>query len=242
MEKLDKPQTKDYDPLVMWACDLEEIFSVLNNCTKIEFVADHVKFESVEEFVKASKGRNPKVVKIKTSEPYLTIDLYHRWAQLYVSSSELLASGLFHKIDSILSRCERKPKFFYRYGWVFGCSLILPNIFYLSQLKSYRYLSYWSGSLIILWLSYVAFIQLWRFSVIHPMYREARLNFFRRNKDSLVIALISAMVGAVGGVGATKIADRVWPSTSTSTSTSTSPAAEMGAPRTTTSPSPRLSP
>ncbi|OOF20750.1 hypothetical protein BZJ18_16710 [Salinivibrio sp. IB872] len=74
----------------MWASDLEDLFSELTNCTGIDLVANYVKFESVGEFVEFIKGRNP--------------------------TSNLLASGLFHKIDSILSRCERKPKFFYQYA------------------------------------------------------------------------------------------------------------------------------
>ncbi len=68
MENLDKPQSKSYQPLVLWVGDLIELFSYLKDCTDIEFVADDVKFESVDEFVKESKGRNPSVVRINFLE------------------------------------------------------------------------------------------------------------------------------------------------------------------------------
>lgn len=231
MEKLDKPQTKDYGPLVMWASDLKDLFAELNNCTNIEFVADDVKFESVDEFVKVSKGRNPSTVKITARDPYLTIELYHRWARLYVSSSQLLASGLFLKIDSILSRCERKPKFFYRYAWALGSTWVLPNIFYLPPLNPYNYFFFWTFGLTFLWLTYVAFIHLWRFSMIHPMHREERPSFFRRNFDAIVIAVISALLGAVGGAAATKMTDRVWPSPKPAVERDAPQAAQLPAPR-----------
>lgn len=212
MEKLDKPQLKNYGPLKMWASDLEELFSELKDCTKIEFIADDVKFESVDEFVKVSKGRNPSIVKITARDPYLSVELYQRWARLYVSSSQLLASGLFQKIDLILCRCERKPKFFYRYAWVLGSSWVLPNIFYLPPLKPYNYLYFWIIGLTFSWLLYVAFIHLWRFSIIRPMRIEESPSFFQRNIDAIVVAVISAMLGAVGGAAATKFTDKFWPS------------------------------
>ena len=206
MERLDKPRSKEYSPLVIWAADLAEIFSELKNCSNIEFIVDDVKFDSVEEFIKESRGGNPTEVKITARDPYIYVELYQRWAHLYVSSSELVPSGLFLKIDVILSRCERKPKFFYRYFWVLGSTWVLPNIFYFLPLKSYDHLGLWVAMLTFSWLIYVGFIHLWRFSIVRPIHREDRLSFFRRNIDVIVIAVISAILGAVGGAAATKVA------------------------------------
>lgn len=212
MKKLDKPQSKEYGPLIIWAADFTEIFSELESCSNIEFIAADVKFDSVEEFIKESRGGNPAEVKITAHDPYLSVELYQRWARLYVSSSELKPSGLFLKIDAILSRCERKPKFFFQYFWVVGSTWAIPIIFYFPLLKPYDYLGLWVTMLTFSWLMYVGFIHLWRFSVIRPMYREDRPSFFRRNIDAIVIAVISAMLGAVGGAAAIKVAEKVWPS------------------------------
>lgn len=211
MEKLDKPQSKDYGPLVIWAGDLVELFSELRDCTNIEFVADDVKFESVDEFVKESKGRNPSNVKITAPNPYLTVELYHHWARLYVSSSQLLPSGLFLKIDSILSRCERKPRFFYRYAWAWACYFVLPWVFFLPPLRPFDYLGFWFLGLIFSWMTYISFVRLRRFSIVQPIHREERPGFVRRNIDGIVKVVISALLGAVIGAAATKVADRVWP-------------------------------
>jgi hypothetical protein len=143
MEKLDQSKSKNYTPLVMWAGDLEELFSEIEkHCSNIVFVADDVKYESVDEFIRESKNRSPSIVKITASDPYLTVDLHHAWARFYISSSQILASGLFLKIDSILSRCERKPKFSYSYVWAVGSTWVFPNIFYLAPLMPYKYLNH----------------------------------------------------------------------------------------------------
>lgn len=212
MEKLDKPLTKNYGPLVMWASDLAELLSELKDCNNIEFVADDVKFDTVDEFVRESRGHSPSEVKIGASNPYLSVTLDRITAKLYVSSSQLLASGLFLRIDSILSRCERKPKFIYGIWWVWFSSSLVWIIF-LPPLKPYSYLVVWFFGLYIPWLIYIAFLNIWRFSVIQPMHREERPSFIRRNLDGIVIAIISALLGAIGGVVATKMADRIWPNT-----------------------------
>ena len=86
MERLDTSRSKEYGPLVIWANDLVELFSVLKDCKDLEFVVDDVKYDSIDEFIQENRGRKPSEVKIKVREPYLTIDLYPRWAKLYVSS------------------------------------------------------------------------------------------------------------------------------------------------------------
>lgn len=221
MEKLDKPLTKNYGPLVMWAGNLDDLLSVLKDCTDVVFVADDTKFDSIEEFVKESKGHNPSIVKISTRDPYLRLDLNPGWARIYVSSSKMLPSGLFHKIDAILSRCERKPRFFFQYVWPVGILALSPIIFDSLQLKLNGYLVF--AGLIFSWAIYASFVQLWRFTIVQPFYREERPGFVRRNRDAIVIAIISALLGAVGGAVAIKVVDKVWPETTSEKSSSKLP-------------------
>lgn len=211
MEKLDTSRSKDFGPLVIWANDLFDLFFELKDCKDFELIADDVKFDSIEEFIQESRGRKPSVVKIKVRDPYLTIELYPRWARLYVSSSQLLASGLFLRVDAVLSRCERKPRFFFSFAWPVGSAWIIPNLFYLLPFKPYAYLQIWILVLTLIWMFFVGYIHIWKFSSIHPARIEDRPGFIKRNTDGIVIAVIAAFLGAVGGVAATKVADRIWP-------------------------------
>jgi len=175
------------------------------------------------EFWEVHRGRNVTEVKISTYEPYITVELHQKWARIYVSSSSSLASGLFHKIDLILCKCERKPRFLYQYWWVWGCSVVITNIFLLPPMKPYSDLSVWAYALVSSWIIYAVFINLWRFSLIHSIYHEDSPSFIRRNIDAIVISVVSALIGAVVGVVVTKIIDRVLPNSPTSSTASQQP-------------------
>jgi hypothetical protein len=215
MKKLDKSQSKEYGPLEIWAGDLTELFSELENCKNIEFTADDVSYDSIAEFLQETNGRNSTIVKISAREPYLTIELHKMWARFYISSSQLLASGLFHKIDAILSRCERKPKFFYKAWCLWLSVMILPNIFFIPILMPYYYLKIYVIAFVIIWIIYGAYIHFLHFSTIHSIRKEDSPSFFRRNIDGIIIAVISAVLGALVGVITPKLFDKIWPNNST---------------------------
>lgn len=210
MKKLDKSRSKVYGPIVVWADDLFDLFSELKDFSDFELVADDIKFDSIEEFIQESRGNKPSELKIKVRDPYLTIELDSHSARLYVASSQLLASGLFLKIDSILSKCERRPRFIFSSAWSFGGALIAPNIFYLEPFKQYSSLQVFAFAFAFSWMLLVGYIRLRHFSTVVPLRKDARPGFIKRNADGIVIATISALLGAVGGAVAAKIADRIW--------------------------------
>ena len=213
MEKLDTSISKEYGPLVIWADDLIELFSELQVvCKDLKFVADDVKYDSIEEFTQESRGRKPTKVKIEVREPYLIIDLNTYSARLYISSSELLASGLFHKVDIILSRCERKPRLFFSSAWLLGSVLIIPNLFHLAPLKPFQYLYILVIMVAFLWMLFVCYIRLRKFSTVLPIRQEDSPSFIKRNIDSISIAMLSALFGAILGAMATKAVDKIWSS------------------------------
>lgn len=139
--------------------------------------------------------------------------LYPRWAHVYVSSSQLVASGLFLKIDSILSRCERKPRFLFSFWWAIIGVWASSSLLYLEPFKPYAYLQIWTQMLTLSWVILVIYIHICRFSSVYPKRKEDRPSFFKRNADSIVIAVVSALLGAVGA----KVLDRVWPNTPNTT-------------------------
>ncbi|UUZ76363.1 hypothetical protein LP414_00730 [Polaromonas sp. P1(28)-13] len=213
MKRLGTHQTKDFGPLRLGAADLNDLFNALSDTGKIEFIADDVQYDSVSEFVAESRGRVPKVVKIKAANPYLTIDLCPRWARLYVSTDDLAATGLFTKLASILRGCERWPRFLYSGWWVVGSMWALQALFQIPVLKPFGDVLTWLMVANLVWILWVAYVHLWKFSFIQPLATTDARTFWQRNSDSVAVALFSALIGAVGGVAATKAADRWWPST-----------------------------
>ncbi len=211
MKKLDKSIHKSYRPLILWADDLNEILSELRECSELSIVADNVKYDSLDEFILESKGRSPAELDIKVRDPYLTIEFSQYAARCFCSSSDVVSFGLFHKIDSILVRCERKPRQLFHYGWLMGIYGVVILIFSIKPFKSYEYVHVLADLVVLSRMFYVIFVQLKRYSLIHPVYKSDRPSFFSRNLDNIIVAVISACIGAVGGVVATKLADRFWP-------------------------------
>ncbi len=82
MQKLDKHQSKNYGPLVLWLDDLDNIFSILKECSNINIESDDTKFDSIEEFLEQNRGTTLSEVKIWIHDPYFQIELNRYWARL----------------------------------------------------------------------------------------------------------------------------------------------------------------
>jgi hypothetical protein len=200
MKRLSTIESKDFRPLKLTGFELEEIFDTLAALGKVELIADDVQYDSVAEFVKELRGRVPKVVRLTSFSPYVTIDLHSKWAQVRVSTTDLQTVGLFAKLSSILINCERRPSLLYSGWWIVMSMWVLQALTFVPPLKPYSY------------------IQLWRYSLVLPLTASDPRTFWQRNSDNAIIALISALIGAAAGAAATRAADLWWPATSQSPS------------------------
>lgn len=229
MKKLGSPQSKDFGPLKLTAFDLAEILRLLSGSGsgKVELIADDVQYDSVEEFVAESRGRVPKVVQIKSSEPYATIDLYSAFARLYVSKDDVAAVGLFAKLESILRAGERQPRVMYSGWWIVLSLWVLQALSYIPVLKPYARVIDTVFLLNSAWVAWAVYIYLRRFSFVQPVMTSDPRTFWQRNSDNVLVALISGLIGAVAGVTATKAADHWWPSQSASAAPASPPAQKV---------------
>lgn len=217
MRKLNrsKPLSREYVPLVLWADDIEEVMSALKGCEEVMFVADDVQYDSVDEFVRESKGRRPTKVSISTERPYVTVELFPLWAKLDVSAlsvshDEILALGIFKKIDTILSRRERKPNFAYKPLLLVAIAFIVIAASHLALPEFVVYTFQAISFCIVGWMIIGGYTALKRHAVVHPFFSSSAPSFVEKNRDAIV-ALTSALVGAIFGALAAKAVDRVWP-------------------------------
>lgn len=201
----------------MIGSDLARIVDALSPCKNIRLVADDVEYDSVEEFIKESKGKTPNVFKITAYEPYLKIEFYRSSARLYVSTSDLTGSGLYVKLVSQIKSCERQPWVLYSFWYAVLSTWAIQLLFVLPTLKPFNYLELWFIITNLIWVLWIIFVRFRKFSLVHLLASQDPRTFWQRNSDNAFIALFSAMLGAVGGVVATKGADRIWPSVSNAT-------------------------
>lgn len=206
MEKLDSSLSKNYGPLVIWADDLADVFAELQqHGQRCEFVADNVRYDSVEEFIQECRGRKSSEVSLSCREPYVSIDLASWRASISTRSRKLLAAGLYHRIDAILSRCERKPRFLFRVREAF-VGLLAFLVFDKITGHSITWLDF-LGAVVWLWNLIAMFYVFFRSACIYPVYKRDRPNFIKRTAEPILVAVLAAVASAV----ATQAVNRFWP-------------------------------
>lgn len=202
MEKLDQPLHKHYLPLVLHFDALEEIIAVLTTvCSKVEIKTDDYKFDSAKELKDHFKDYRPKSIIIQSSNPYCTLNLESLWAKLYTGSNSTESSGIFFKINDILRKSERQPKFAYSYYFVVS----VPNILYISEKFLERFIPVDNfGFALYLcscaWAAWVLFIRLTKHSTIVLDSLVHKKGFLRRNADQINIGIIVAIITTILGL------------------------------------------
>jgi len=205
MKKIDSPISKEYSTLILELSHIESIIEILTEKeNEIEISTDSVSFDSVSDLVLHSKKKRLTYLQIHSATPYANIELRPLWARFYIGSSKAESSGIFYKIDKILRSCERWPKIAYSsyFIWVLialqWAPMFLPKPF-ADYMK-------WLNGPIFFWLMWVTFIKLRRYSFI--ILENEKENFFVRNSDSIKVALISAIVGALLAVWMPKVIEK----------------------------------
>jgi hypothetical protein len=208
------PYTRSFRPIVLWRDDLERIIAILvARGEDVEIIAEEYSFETVAELVHHFGTIHPlTVLEIKGQKPYATLDLGRLDARLFVSSREN-GSGVFFELSKVLAAGQRRWPIIY--SWPFILTLGWGNNVWPLLGK---YITGWEFRYAVLdwlvisfsWMIWAMFIRLRRTSVVHLARRSEAQSFSQRNKDQLIVAIISAIVGALLGVAGAKLADRIW--------------------------------
>lgn len=204
MKKINESLSKEYLPLLICRDDLEDIASHLGAAQNVKYESEGFEYDSITELVKNSRSEFPKSISIKTNNPYTTIELDYWRATLYVDSRDLTAIGLFHQLDTILTRCRRFGSWFYSYYFIWLLNLIIwftPG----TILRGYSEVKTSIETILIGWISFVVYIRLRKQCLISLVSRRENKNFWLRNKDQLVVAILATIVGAILGVVGTHL-------------------------------------
>jgi hypothetical protein len=130
---------------------------------------------------------------------------------LYVSSGEKSAQ-LFIEIDEILTRYQRKPRWAYS-SWIMFPVLILGPAQYAVPDIELRLGVVSVQFLLFVWAMRAAFIGIRRGIVVRMQRRSEAKGFFERNRDQLILFVITAIVSGLLGFAGGQIKDRFFPST-----------------------------
>ncbi|MVT66875.1 hypothetical protein GPL21_17385 [Bradyrhizobium pachyrhizi] len=217
--KRTKAFERSYLPMVLWSEDLDEIVSAFkearNDRGEVVITTDDYQFESVDDLKEHFGSRTLTKLEIAATQPFGYVKFDMSWVKLYVSSGPKSAH-LFHEIDAILSRCQRKPKILYN-GWFLTAAVLinlgysyLPNP-WLSA-RAGALLSTGVSSIVLVWTCWAWLHRAFRSAVIRLQHRKETKPFFERNKDQLVMLLIGALIGGMVTFGGVVLKEHFYPS------------------------------
>lgn len=213
MKKLDRSQTRTFGPIRVLPNDLVIISDILKDRESYRLLADHHEFDSVDEFTSYYKGKRAKRITIESRSPYVTVELTPLEARVNVSTSDIEGSGLLTQISSVLSKCELRPKFLYQF-WALLLLSFISNVAFLAPSNSLpSSVFFLLLALFVVWIGWVTYVHTYRHSIIETIEGDEPA-FFRRKKDDIAVALISALLGAIIGAAATRATDQLWPGSS----------------------------
>jgi len=180
------------------------MLTYLEGREKLEIIADDVRYESAYELVQDRGNTRVKELKITARSPYISLDLNHYSARLYTDSSSPEATGLFVTIRGLLSKCEAKPRIFYNYYLCMALVVTATWILYLPVLSSYHFQRIYIPLFFLAWMIWVGYVSLTRYSDVYIDDGVGKPGFFSRNKDTIVVGTVTAIIGAIVGSVLTK--------------------------------------
>ena len=212
MEKVEKPLIKKYPILRLYKSDLEEIFNLLKgNYPEIEIVADGFKLDDFSELSKIDK-KEIVDFKITADDPeeflktlaLISVDFSRDSAVISLSDEDdIKQRGLAAQIGDILSHRKSCLRFFAN-PWTLSLLALIPIILILSLIKEVKTQLYSFPFLVL----FIVLLDFWAFKIdsrkhclIYLYDRSSAPGFFKKNKDSILISVISALMGGIITLG-----------------------------------------
>lgn len=204
MERVSNKHIEDFPASTLYLDDLTEIIDTFAQaCKEIEVTAGDFKITDTSELkalaAKFTDGRFADV-KIQGYDPYVSLELWSFRARAYISEDSLDQRGVVSKIREVLHR-QRKM----RPDLVVDIASGLLLAIFIWQLIVEAYLLSTPFLLAAVALStFSVRMRIKNTVIVYSKNRNEVNSFFQRKKDDVLLAVISAALGAAASYAATK--------------------------------------
>lgn len=191
---------------MLWWDDVSEIFDILKaDAQAVELETEQYKFTTLD-VAKEHFGDTPQYdIKIKSSSPYVSLN----GNRLNVGSGPASAK-IFLEIDQILKKRQRKP------AWLYSSYLVVPVIA-LGLISFALKDAFVQGVLLAvqipLSLMYMraVFLGMKRSLVVNARRKDEAKGFFERNRDQLLMYVLTAIIGGLLVFAGGQLKDQYFP-------------------------------
>ena len=199
MKRIDKSPDIDLRQTNIYRDDLVFIESVLQELKvdRISLKLREFEYDSVSEIPTSQKVSHK--MQISSSNPSVYVTFHPMYANISSHDSSLEVQGAIRKIEERLNKRVRLFRhyltilgaflgaFLFFTGWIFTLIDTLPVV-----------VRAWAAFVAILAIPLLSVVSIVRFKFYSTIHFEAeRGNFFTRNKDQLLVALITAIISVV---------------------------------------------
>lgn len=206
--KIEASYSAKYAPIVLWWDDVTGIFEILQEkASSVEMETTQYKFTTLD-VAKEHLGDAPEYgMKFSSSSPYVKLES----GSLYVGAGPASAQ-IFMEIDAILKARERRPRWIYS-GWLFMPVVVLGLVGFVLKEDATKSVVIAIQVIFALLYSRGIFMTMKRGLVVYPQRKSEARGFFGRNKDQLLMLVITAVVSGLLGFAGSQLKERFFPPT-----------------------------
>jgi hypothetical protein len=217
--KKDQSFSKEYYPVVFWREDLEELTEAMSALgSGVTLSTERYEFESLEDAAKYFGSRVQHEFKIGSkASPWAEVQFSRTTTHLHVYRGSDSVK-IFHELDEIVKRRQRFAAPAYNMFLVITVAFVGAAVANLPE-KTVGLWSIVPGLLTFPWFIWAAFMRMRRNSVLIFQPRSQARPFFERNKDQLLMYLITFVLGGLLVFVSTQLKDRLFPPSNTSSTT-----------------------
>ncbi len=204
MKKKSQKLSRKFKMPRLFRDDLVEIEDIIKNDlkpSKYTLETKEYEYETVESIPKDTTDTTE--LTIQTFLPSIYVDLSHSIAEIYTFESQnLITVGALTKISNVIEKRERPILlWFIRVSTpiIFLLFVMLLNLISYKDVLSTTEKSI-SITITLLCLPYLAivhYIRFYRYSIVSFVFQNDRQNFIQRNKDQIILVVISAILGGI---------------------------------------------
>lgn len=199
MIKINESIGKNFNSFRLYIDDLEKIIEIFerSGINDIRIVANGYELKKLND-LSDCKFKNINKLEISTQKPYFSIGYDNNKIFLYVKENNNENTGIYVQLENIILQSE--PRNLMRFKKIFYALLYLPIIVYILY-KNEKEILIAKDIYILLCYSPVLYFYDKKLytskGLIFNYYSSSQITFWSRNKDNILVSLISIVAGSV---------------------------------------------
>jgi len=202
MKKRTKSLRQELPPCTLFLDDIEEIIQKMKAVTSdIKFANKDYEFDSLKELIKNSGN---KIKELDISGYGISVDIEKHRISIYVSGYKEKDIGIFYTLREFLkNKAGWLRRFLRPWRWwlifwfsLMGIGIICVIIKNVPELKMFvDIFSIILGLMLFCWV--ISLLLMWKGSTIYLERRHKVSKFWERNRDTIIVGIITAIIGGI---------------------------------------------